>query len=518
MMVRTTPDPPVSAVQYHDQTSHVRNRISPHSLDFSRYPAPFKTYACQGRIPLDKVAETHQVSGGDKGQTDPDAMLDQVLARQVPDKEQNEPMDLKTVSRILALSYGVTLADRARGILFRSVPSAGGLYPCQLYLSIQKMPGIDTGLYYCDTVQGLLCKINSRPLDLRKTLPGRARAGAYLVITGVFYHSAWKYRDRAFRYLLLDAGHLAESVMLAARAEGIGARAGYDFDDQQLLKGLDLDVSREVPLACLFLGSGNAREDVPDTQPFQPARPVPEPFAPLRYEILEKAFKAGSLIVQSRMPDESPKVFPHRPSKIIPVPASDFCPGVSFRSAVTNRRSRRNFVTHELPCSVWAAFFRQVFSSIYPDHIPEETGAAAKNFLVPAMICQNLEGLADGLYTFSCDGTQLASMHSGSQAEALARVCLDQAWISRAAVNFLFLADIGAVESALGSRGYRYVMMHAGRAGQRIYLAAEAFGLGCCGVGAMYDTEAAELLALKTGSVLLYAVAAGPVKKKGNMP
>ena len=502
-MNRPDTDLLVSAARYHVRTSHVRHRISPHSLDFSRYPQPFKRYEYldETQMVRDAAAEDLSVCGA--------------LGRIRP---KICPVEFKKICSILSLGYGVTLADRSRGIFFRSAPSAGGLYPCQLYLSVTDMPDIETGLYYCDTVQGLLGKINSRSLDMKKILPGQGHAGAYLIITGVFYHSAWKYRERAFRYLLLDAGHLTESVMLAAKAEGIGALAGYDFDDRQLLQGLDLDVSCEVPLACILLGQGNARDDVPDTQPFQPARPMLEPFAPVKYEILEKAFKSGSAIVQSREKDENPRVFQHRPSQIIPIPASDFCPGVSFARAATNRRSRRNFIVNELPCSVWAAFFRQVFSDIFSAHIPEETAAAAKNFLVPAMICQNLEGLADGLYTFSSDGSQLACMHSGSQADALARVCLDQAWISRAAVNFLFLADIDAVESALGSRGYRYVMMHAGRAGQRIYLAAEAFGLGCCGVGAMYDTEAAELLALKTGSVLLYAVAAGPVKKKGNMP
>ncbi len=493
----------VSATRYHARTCHVRHRISPHSLDFSRYPQPFKRYEF-----LNETQMVRDMAGSELSVCD-------ALDREPSDISR---VDFKKICRILSLCYGVTLADRSRGILFRSVPSAGGLYPCQLYLSVTDIPDIETGLYYCDTVQGLLGKINTRPLDMKKILPAPTPAGAYLVITGVFYHSAWKYRERAFRYLLLDAGHLAESVMLAARAEDIGAGAGYDFDDQQLLKGLDLDVSCEVPLACLFLGSGNVREDGADTQPSQPVRPVPEPFAPVRYEILEKAFKTGSFVVQSRVPDEIPRVFQHRPSEIIPLPASDFCPEVSFRNAVTNRRSRRNFSKHELPGAVWAAFFRQIFSGIFSDHIPEETGAAAKNFLVPAMICQNLEGLADGLYTLSPNGSQLECMHSGSLANALARVCLDQAWISRASVNFLFLADLGAVESALGSRGYRHVMMHAGRAGQRIYLAAEAFDLGCCGVGAMYDTEAAELLALKTGSVLLYAVAAGPVKKKGTMP
>jgi len=56
-------------------------------------------------------------------------------------------------------------------------------------------------------------------------------------------------------------------------------------------------------------------------------------------------------------------------------------------------------------------------------------------------------------------------------------------------------------------------MMTAGRIGQTIYLGATALGLGCCGIGALYDGEARELLGLNRESVLLYLVAAGLVKR-----
>jgi nitroreductase len=55
-------------------------------------------------------------------------------------------------------------------------------------------------------------------------------------------------------------------------------------------------------------------------------------------------------------------------------------------------------------------------------------------------------------------------------------------------------------------------MLTAGRLGERLYLAATALGLGCCGIGAFYDFEAVELLDLKKESRLLYLVAVGPVK------
>jgi nitroreductase len=56
-------------------------------------------------------------------------------------------------------------------------------------------------------------------------------------------------------------------------------------------------------------------------------------------------------------------------------------------------------------------------------------------------------------------------------------------------------------------------MMSAGRLGQRLYLAATALGLGCCGIGAFCDWEAADLLGLNRSSRLLYLVAVGKVKR-----
>ncbi len=62
MMSQNTAEP-VSAVQYHGRTSHVRHRITPHSLDFSRYPAPFKTYGYHDRISLNRGVRDPSGSG-----------------------------------------------------------------------------------------------------------------------------------------------------------------------------------------------------------------------------------------------------------------------------------------------------------------------------------------------------------------------------------------------------------------------------------------------------------------------
>ncbi len=183
MMSQNTAEP-VSAVQYHGRTSHVRHRITPHSLDFSRYPAPFKTYGYHDRISLNRACGIRQDRGKNRILDGPEITVGQVMADQVPDGKR---VDLERISRILGLAYGVTLADRTRGILFRSVPSAGGLYPSQLYLSVLKSGAIETGLYYCDTVHGFLGRINPRPLDVESIFLNRGAADTCLIITGIFF-------------------------------------------------------------------------------------------------------------------------------------------------------------------------------------------------------------------------------------------------------------------------------------------------------------------------------------------
>ena len=70
------------------------------------------------------------------------------------------------------------------------------------------------------------------------------------------------------------------------------------------------------------------------------------------------------------------------------------------------------------------------------------------------------------------------------------------------------------LEHRWGARGYRYAMMTAGRLGERLYLVATSLGLGCCGIGAFYDGDAAELLGLNSDSRMLYLVSVGPVKSR----
>ena len=118
-------------------------------------------------------------------------------------------------------------------------------------------------------------------------------------------------------------------------------------------------------------------------------------------------------------------------------------------------------------------------------------------------------------YGNQLDTTQRAwgKVRDGLFTDQMARICLDQMWMAHAAVHFVFLSNLEAVDAIWGPRGYRYAMLMAGRLGERLYLMAEAMGLGCCGIGAFYDDEAAQLLGLNEQTRLVYLVAAGPLKR-----
>jgi SagB-type dehydrogenase family enzyme len=128
----------------------------------------------------------------------------------------------------------------------RSVPSAGALYPVETYLSVQMVEAIEAGIYHYS--------VREHELELLRTGDFQAavseaaldqgflaEAAVVFAWTAVFARSKWKYKERAYRYVYLDAGHIAQNVALAAVALGLGScqiAALYD-DEVNVILGVD---------------------------------------------------------------------------------------------------------------------------------------------------------------------------------------------------------------------------------------------------------------------------------------
>ncbi len=174
--------------------------------------------------------------------------LADALARRRSVREfQPVPLDLAEISQLLWATQGVTSS-----VGQRTAPSAGGLYPLELYLVT------DRGRYHYDPGHHQLEVLGED--DVRKELFRAAlsqeavqQAPAIFVLAAVYSRTEQRYGDRAERYVKLEAGHAAQSLLLQAVALGLGAVPIGAFHDDEVREVLDLPSDHE-PLYLLPVG------------------------------------------------------------------------------------------------------------------------------------------------------------------------------------------------------------------------------------------------------------------------
>lgn len=140
------------------------------------------------------------------------------------------------LSQLLWASQGITM--ESMGYKLRTTPSAGALYPVETYLIIHDVEEIDLGVYHYGIENHELEQIKQG--DFREAITRAAidqdmafSANVVFIWTAVFLRSKWKYSQRAYRYLYLDAGHIAQNLALAAVALGLGTcQIGALFDEE----------------------------------------------------------------------------------------------------------------------------------------------------------------------------------------------------------------------------------------------------------------------------------------------
>lgn len=165
----------------------------------------------------------------------------------------NRPLSLVDAGQLLWAAQGITSRDGGR-----AAPSAGALYPLELYLVAGDIESLPAGLYrYRPRGHRLQHIVDG---DLRNAL-GRAalgqawvrRAPAVLVIAAVYERSEKKYGQRARRYTRIETGHAAQNVYLQAVALGLGTVIVGAFDDTEVQQVLKLP-GDHAPLALMPVG------------------------------------------------------------------------------------------------------------------------------------------------------------------------------------------------------------------------------------------------------------------------
>ena len=494
-----------TCMDYHWETSYDRRRMGGHFMDWANQPRVFKTY--KGIEPV-KLSRDLELSGRKVSSL----LLDTTLQKPAAAVDRN------ALSRLLLLTCTLTARSRSQegDFYFRSAASAGALYPTEVYTATQGVSGLQDGLYhYAIHEHGLVPLRNGSFGDFSLEAAGAAGRRTLPVVTffltAIFFRSAWKYRARAYRYHLMDTGHVEENLALALKALGLSYAVSYDFSDDLVNPFLGLDEAKEVALALVFVFGRDPAKEIRDEK----MEPLPEPVLKasavsereVDYPAIREMHEAGKKIrpgqgLGGRMLDAlgvSPKEW--RETK----PALSWKEMVDYPDCVFVRRSRRNFVKQPVSKENMAGLLYFMYASERDTY--EESPAVG-------FLCGRVEGMEPGFYLLDRQRKAAGMVSQGAYLEPMARICLEQAWLVNAGIHFLFLADLELVEGSWGPRGYRYAMLRAGRLGQRLYVGATAMGLGCCGIGAFYDQEARDLLGLNESSRLLYLVAVGVVKRR----
>lgn len=220
---------------FQQETQYDRDKILGGNVDWANQPDAYKRYP---DVPLIKL-DAPRTKGGS-------SLWAALRGRRSLRRYAAEPLTKGQLSQLLWAAQGVTATHR--DMAFRTAPSAGALYPIETYVAAHNVAGVEPGLYHYAVIEHALEQLgvgDYRVLVARAALDQRiaATAGVVFIWSAVFGRSEWKYKQRAYRYVYLDAGHIAQNVALGATALGLGncqIAALYDGEANALL-GLDGD-------------------------------------------------------------------------------------------------------------------------------------------------------------------------------------------------------------------------------------------------------------------------------------
>ncbi len=187
-----------------------------------------------------------------------------VLRRRSSGKFVNSgPMSLEDLARILFFSYGETGHQHIKGSVTRMVratPSGGGLYPIDVYLFVEEVTGVPRGIYYYDPTRSELVWVNECPArsELQKMTnrPDAMRDNPFTIaLAASFARNQWKYRERGYRILTLDCGHLSQSLLTMANSVGFVGLPLMGFIDNYWNACIGLDGQFESVLQLITFGT-----------------------------------------------------------------------------------------------------------------------------------------------------------------------------------------------------------------------------------------------------------------------
>lgn len=170
---------------------------------------------------------------------------------------KDKPVSLKELSQILWGSYGVTA--REWGYYLKTAPSAGALYPIEIYVASFNVEGLKKGIYHFNPLEMTLRGIFEG--DFSKEITHACLGQDFildsaflLILTAVPSRTMGRYRERGVRYILMDLGCIIQNIYLSLTAMNMGGCIIGAFSDSAMNKLMNLNPEKELVLAVFSAG------------------------------------------------------------------------------------------------------------------------------------------------------------------------------------------------------------------------------------------------------------------------
>jgi len=470
---------------YHATTKHSYTsvRTDAHYLDWDNRPMPYKLYpevsglALPRDLNLARVPALEVIAGGDAPRASGEFTLD-------------------ALTRILFCADGLTRRASVGGedYHFRAAPSAGALYPVEIYAALAETGEVEQGLYHFSPADLRLRGLRRgdwRGLIARAAAgrPALLQARAVLVLSAIFWRSAWKYRARAYRYCFWDAGTMLANLLAAAAAEGLSTELVTAFADPEIEALLGIDGEREGALCLVALGSGPAAPGAaPELRPLG-LETIPLSREEVSYPDLVRMHQASRLLG----PDEVAAVadahvdslLPPRTAYVVKPRSLEASAGLSLGETILRRGSTRVFA--QKPIAVEDLATIMAASNRHPraDFPP-----LSDTYL----IVNAADGMDPGAYYYRRESGEFELLKAGNFRREAGYLCLEQPLGADCSALVCYMADLERALGAFGNRAYRDVHLEAGFHGGQAYLAAYALGRGASGL-TFYDDETTKFFA-----------------------
>lgn len=525
------------AEYYHERTKYAPETLASKSqgLDWSTQPSPYKDYKI-GTVYDLKPYLTEDI------QSDRDGLLASRWRR---------------LSRLLFCSYGLTArvpTVTGEAFYLRAAPSAGGLYPAEIYIISAGTPLLSAGIYnYQVRTHSLIhfWQDNNVWNGLQQACfdhPALQNTRMAIAITSIFQRSAWRYQDRAYRRIFLDTGHLLGNIDLASAIEDYQASLIGGFADEAVNELLFLDKEVEGAIAIVPILDLQDEESIGRGQ--ESRSPMQRSGSLSKGRIT--ALPSATATNYPKLPDGQLLEHLHQVTQItenlsttkltenLETNQSDgenksaqdldkynfpFCTKVStatesihwgddlelLENTILQRRSTREYTGTKLELAELKAILDFTYQ---PQHYSDQGIDGSPDYFDLSLIetfvaVTGVAGLEEGCYYYAPKSQELRQIRFKNFRDELHYLCLGQELGRDAGAVIFHTADLQKAVAKYGDRVYRYLHMDAGHLGQRLNLAAIALGVGVSGIAGFFDDLVNEVLGIPSDEAVIYITTLG---------